>query len=84
MSLQAALEEAVMRGKLKVMDMTPLEMVQYLERRATELPKVLNHLEWICQTIHQAYHPEQPGTWIACPKSICESTARLFAEVIKP
>lgn len=84
MSLEAVLEEAVLRGKLKATVMTPLEMVQYLEKRAAELPRVLGHLEWVCQTIHQAYHQDQNGTWIVCPKSICESSTRLFTEVIKP
>lgn len=83
MSLTEVLEEALRKGVVSGEEMTPLEMVQYLEKRAGELPRVLEHLHWVCQTIHQAYHTDEPGTWIVCPKSICESSARLFNEVIK-
>ena len=30
-------------------------------------------LHWLAQTIHQAYHQEQPGTFETCPKSVCRA-----------
>lgn len=83
MSLLGALEESMRRGPRSAEEMTPLEMVKFLEQKAGMLPLALEHLQWVCQTIHQAYHTDQPGTWITCPKSVCESSARFFMEVIK-
>lgn len=48
---------------------------------ASELPDALTqieqqekHITWMAQTIHQAYHQDQPGTWRDCPKNLCAST----------
>jgi len=30
-------------------------------------------LHWLAQTVHQAYHQEQPDTFETCPKSICRA-----------
>jgi hypothetical protein len=38
------------------------------------------HIAWMAQTLHQAYHMEEPGTWQECPKDICISTVRFFTE----
>lgn len=33
-------------------------------------------IRWICQTIHQAYHQDQPGVWETCPRDVCKSAKR--------
>lgn len=43
-----------------------------------------DYIRWVAQTIHQAYHQDQPGGWEVCPKDICASTVRhLLGEYVK-
>lgn len=41
--------------------------------------ELTQHIEWMAQTVHQGYHSGMPGTWRECPRDICLSTVRLFA-----
>ena len=45
------------------------------ERKDTKLldDETRDLLHWLAQTVHQAYHQEQPGTFETCPKSICRA-----------
>lgn len=61
--------------------MDALEMVKITERAAIAGSKLLEHVNWMAQTVHQAYHQEHPGHWMACPKDICRSTAKKLADV---
>ncbi len=33
-------------------------------------------VEWMAQTVHQAYHDDQGGTFRDCPKIVCEAARR--------
>lgn len=32
------------------------------------------HMRWMAQTIHQAYHQDQGRVWQLCPRDVCKST----------
>lgn len=40
------------------------------------MKKALEMIRWMAQTVHQAYHQEQSGTFESCPKDICSSAKR--------
>lgn len=35
-------------------------------------------VRWVAQTVHQAHHQEQPGTFETCPKSTCDHAAKVL------
>ena len=39
------------------------------------------HIHWMAETVHQAYHQDQPKTWRECPRDICSSTVRFMEEI---
>jgi hypothetical protein len=43
------------------------------------------HVRWMAQTVHQAYHTDEPGAWNGdCRKDICSSTRRELNEKREP
>lgn len=37
-------------------------------------------LKWMAQTIHQAYHTSNPGSWQECHKATCSFVTMTIAE----
>jgi hypothetical protein len=54
--------------------------IMKMEKAAELLPRVIEHMEWMTQTVHQAYHgidatdPAMGTTWRECPNAFCKST----------
>ncbi len=36
-------------------------------------PDLLEIVRWVAQTVHQAHHLDQPGTFHECPKNTCKA-----------
>ena len=60
--------------------MTQLNRVRIRERLRTTSHEAMQHIKWMAQTVHQAYHQDKPGTWEDCPRAICASTKARFDE----
>ena len=39
------------------------------------IAKLVDHIKWTAQTVHQAHHLEQTGTWETCPRATCNAAA---------
>lgn len=65
-------------------DLTPIEKVQFLELKAKQCGDLAAHVKWVAQTIHQAYHTDNPGTFLVCPRTVCKSSAIILFEVCQP
>lgn len=37
-------------------------------------------LTWVAQTLHQAHHRDEGGTWLDCPKNTCRAMAERLRE----
>lgn len=39
--------------------------------------EAFEHIKWMAQTVHQAHHQDQEGTYRSCPLSPCKATQEL-------
>lgn len=44
-------------------------------------PEMFETIRWLAQTVHQAHHMDQPGTFRDCSKNTCEAAREMLAKV---
>lgn len=49
-----------------------------LRQAQGESDQAADHLRWMAQTVHQAYHTDQAKNWRDCPVNICASTRNVL------
>ncbi len=52
--------------------------IMRMEKCSELLPRIVEHMEWMANTVHQAHHTEpecMDKAWKECPHAYCKSTA---------
>ncbi len=60
-----------------------VEEIMRMEKATEILPRVIEHMEWMANTVHQAHHtePEQMDkAWKECTHAFCKSTGIIVKE----